>query len=165
MALDVSTPDPPDLSPAVDPEEYEDAELGGPANEYDAARDEADPNDYRRAEIADALAAGAWDEAFGRWAATASVDESAWRVVEDLDLVSEFDFFWDGFAGRIGYHAPGVPEDWKEREYHPEIESWATVSAINAGLTELGQTVCDVIQEEYVDWEQDYEAPEDLPDF
>lgn len=153
MALDVDTPDPPNLSPAVDPDEYEDAEVAG------------DADDYRRAEIADAFAAGAWDEAFGQWAATASVDETAWGVVEDLDLVSEFDFFWDGFAGRIGYHAPGVPEDWKERAYHPDIESWATVSAINAGLTELGQTVCDVIEEKYVDWEQDYEPPEDLPEF
>ena len=153
MPLDVDPPDPPTLSPAVDPDEYEDAEVA------------SDDDDYRRAELADALAAGAWDEAFEGWAATASMDEAAWGVVDDLDLIAEFDFFWDGFAGRIGYHAPGIPEDWKEREYHPDLESWATVSAINAGLTELGQVVCDVIQEEYVDWEQDYEPPEDLPEF
>jgi hypothetical protein len=165
MSLDATTPDPPDLSPAVDPEEYEDADLGGVSDEDGAMHDEADPNDYRRSEIADALTAGAWAEAFGQWAATAKIDEDTWGVIDDLDLVAEFDFFWDGFAGRIGYHAPGVPEDWKEREYHPDLESWATVSGINAGLTELGQTVCDVVQEEYVDWEQDYEAPDDLPDF
>ena len=152
MPLDVDPPDPPTLSAAVDPDEYEDAEVAG-------------DDDYRRDELADALAAGAWEEAFGRWAATASMDETAWRVVEDLDLIAEFDFFWDGFAGRIGYHAPGIPEDWQEREYHPDLESWGTVSAINAGLTELGQVVCDVVQEEYVDWESEYEPPEDLPEF
>ena len=123
MSLDATTPDPPDLSPAVDPEEYEDADLGGVSDEDGAMHDEADPNDYRRSEIADALTAGAWAEAFGRWAATAKIDEETWEVVDDLDLVAEFDFFWDGFAGRIGYHAPGVPEDWKEREYHPDLES------------------------------------------
>ncbi len=153
MSLDVDTPDPPALSTSVDPDDYEDAEIAG------------DVDDYRRGEIEDALRAGAWNEAFGRWAATASVDEGAWSVVEDLELIGEFDFFWDGFAGRIGYHAPGIPEDWQERAYHPALDSWARVSAINAGLTELGQTVCDVVEDEYVDWEQDYEPPEDLPEF
>jgi hypothetical protein len=151
--LDVAPPDPPELSPAVDPDEYEDAEVAG------------DADDYRRAEIADAFAAGAWAEAFERWAETARMDEATWRVVDDLDLVGRFDFFWDGFAGRIGYHAPGVPEDWKERALHPDLDSWARASAINAGLTELGQTVCDVVEEEYVDWEQDYDPPDDLPEF
>ena len=151
--LDVDTPEPPALSAAVDPDEYEDAEISGGAD------------DYRRAEIAEAFAAGAWGEAFGRWAETATMDAETWAVVEDLDLVAEFDFFWDGFAGRIGYHAPGIPEDWKERDYHPELGSWARVSGINAGLTELGQTACEVVQEEYVDWEADYEPPDDLPEF
>lgn len=40
-----------------------------------------------------------------------------------------------------------------------------TVSAINAGLTELGQIVCETLKEEYIDWEADFEAPDDLPDF
>ena len=37
--------------------------------------------------------------------------------------------------------------------------------SINAGLTEFGQIVCDVLESEYIDWEADYEAPDDLPDF
>jgi hypothetical protein len=153
MALDAPVPDPPALSPAVDPDEYEDAEVAG------------DADDYRRAEIADALAAGAWADAFEAWAAEARVDETDWGIVRDLDLLAEFDFFWDGFAGRIGYHAPGLPEDWQERELHPDLDSWGRVSGINAGLTELGQTVCDVVEAEYVDWEADYEPPDDLPEF
>jgi hypothetical protein len=90
---------------------------------------------------------------------------STWRIVEELELIARFDFFWDSFADRVGYHAPGIPEDWKERDYHDGLDSWSVVSAINAGLTELGQIVCDVLKADYVDWESAYEAPDDLPDF
>lgn len=69
------------------------------------------------------------------------------------------------FRRLSGYHAPGIPEDWRERDLHPELQSWGTVSSINAGLTELGQTVCDVLAEEYVDRDAEFEPPEDLPDF
>ncbi|MEF8886754.1 MAG: hypothetical protein V5A30_03035 [Haloarculaceae archaeon] len=151
MALDVATPDPPELE-AMDPNEYEDAEVVG-------------DTDYRREEIESFLRDGAWEQAFTEWAAGAGMTEADFAVVRDLELLERFDFFWDSHADRVGYHAPGLPEDWKEREIHPDIDSWGTVSAINAGLTELGQVVCDVLKEEYIDWETDYEAPDDLPDF
>ena len=48
---------------------------------------------------------------------------------------------------------------------HPDLDSWAQVSAINAGLAELGRVVSDLLRNDYVDWDADYEAPEDLPDF
>ncbi|MFC6613807.1 hypothetical protein ACFQAS_02330 [Halopenitus salinus] len=150
MSLDVTVLDPPELS-EVDPNEYDDAEVAG--------------GDYRRAELSAFLEEGAWEEAFEEWAATSDLDESEWAIVADLDLVSRFDFFWDSFADRVGYHAPGLPEDWKERDLHPDLDSWGTVSGINAGLTELGQVVCETLKEEYIDWESDYEAPDDLPDF
>ncbi|MWV64495.1 hypothetical protein GRS48_06605 [Halorubrum sp. JWXQ-INN 858] len=151
MTLTVDPPAPPTLA-AVDPNEYEDAEVVGDA-------------DYRRDELEAFLREGAWEEAFEEWAATSDMDETDWRIVEDLELVSRYDFFWDDFADRVGYHAPGLPEDWKERDLHPEIDSWGTVSAINAGLTELGQVVCEVLKAEYIDWEASYEAPDDLPEF
>ncbi|MFD1642313.1 hypothetical protein [Halohasta litorea] len=151
MSLDVDTPEPPTLE-AVDPNEYDDAEVVG-------------DTDYKRAEIEDFLQEGAWDEAFTAWAADTNLDEDAYRIVLDLDLLSRFDFFWDSFAERVGYHAPGLPEDWKERDLHPELDSWSTVSSINASLTELGQEVCDVLLDSYIDWETEYEAPDDLPDF
>jgi hypothetical protein len=151
MALDVATPDPPELE-AMDPNEYEDAEVVG-------------DTDYRREEIESFLREGAWEEAFAEWAADTGMTEEDFAVVRDLDLLGRFDFFWDSHADRVGYHAPGLPEDWKEREIHPDIDSWGTVSAINAGLTELGQVVCDVLKADYIDWETDYEAPDDLPDF
>ena len=151
MTLDVAVPDRPALSAAVDTTEYEDVDVQG--------------DEYRRDELAEALADGAWYDAFTEWAADTGLDEETWAIVTDLDLVAEFDFFWDSFAGRVGYHAPGLPENWRERSIHPDIESWETVSAINAGLTELGQVVCDVLADDYLDWEADEIDAGDLPDF
>jgi hypothetical protein len=151
MTLEVDVPAPPELN-AVDPNEYEDATVAADA-------------DYRRDELEAFLQEGAWEEAFAAWAADTDVSEDEWAVVEELDLVSQFDFFWDDFADRVGYHAPGIPEDWRERKLHPNLDSWGMVSSINAGLTELGQLVCEVLKDEYIDWEADYEAPDDLPDF
>ncbi|PSP75838.1 hypothetical protein BRC81_14265 [Halobacteriales archaeon QS_1_68_20] len=151
MGLDVEPPSPPELG-GVDVSEYDDVEVVA-------------DTDYRREELEAFLREGAWEQAFERWAGDAEMTETEYEVAQDLDLFAEFDFFWDDFAGRVGYHAPGIPEDWKEREYHPDLDSWGAVSSINAGLTEFGQAVCDVLAEEYIDWEADYEAPEDLPDF
>ena len=149
MSLDVPVPKPPSLD-TVDPSEYEDADVGG--------------DEYHREDLEEALREGAWETAFEDWAAETSLSADEWAVVMDLELVSHFDFFWDDFADRVGYHAPGLPEDWQERDLHPDLESWATVSGINAGLTELGQRVCEVLKAEYVDWESEFEAPDDLPD-
>jgi hypothetical protein len=150
MSLSVPVPDPPELH-EIDPNEYEDAEVMG--------------DEYHRADLQRFLREGAWAEAFEEWAADTDLTEAEWSIVLDLELLSRFDFFWDSFADRVGYHAPGLPEDWKERQIHPDVQSWATVSAINASLTEFGQVVCDVLKADYVDWESEYEAPDDLPDF
>lgn len=151
MSLDVSPPDPPGLSPAFDPDEYEDADVMG--------------EDYRREELDEYLHDGAWERAFGEWAEHTDLGETEWEIVRDLNLVAEYDFFWDDFADRVGYHAPGLPEDWRERDLHPKLDSWARVSGINAALTELGGVVSDVLKEEYVEWESAFDAPDDLPDF
>lgn len=151
MTLDVDAPSPPSLSTKGDVSRYEDADVQG--------------DDYRREELEEFLADGAWEDAFEEWAAHTDLTEEEYAVVRDLGLVEEYDFFWDSFAGRVGYHAPGIPEDWKERDYHPDLDSWNAVSGINAAMTELGQVVCDVLEDEYIDWESEYEAPDDLPDF
>ncbi len=151
MSLNVEAPDPPELRD-IDPNEYEDAEIVG-------------ETDYKREEISELLQEGAWEEVWEVWAEDTDLDGSEYAIVEDLELVREFDFFWDSFADRVGYHAPGIPEDWQEREYHPDLETWGTVSSINAELTEFGQMVCEVLKEEYIDWESDYEPPDDLPEF
>ncbi len=152
MSLDVAVPTPPTLEDQLDPAEYDDVEVVG-------------ETDYRRDELEVYLREGAWEEAFGEWAIGTSVTEAEFEIIRDLELIDRFDFFWDDFAGRVGYHAPGIPEDWRERDLHPAIDSWGTVSSINAGLTELGQLVCDVLKDRYIEWESSYEAPDDLPDF
>ena len=119
----------------------------------------------RRDELEAFLREGAWEAAFHQWQATTTLSSAEFSIARELGLFAEFDFFWDDFADRVGYHAPGIPEDWKERDYHPALDSWGTVSSINASLTELGQTVCDVLEDNYIDWEGEYEAPDDLPDF
>ena len=119
----------------------------------------------RRAEIARLLEEGAWAEGFERWAASTHVTAAEWAVVRELQLLGQFAFFWDEFADRVGYHAPGLPEDWRERAIHPDVTSWETVSSINAGLTELGQSVSETLKAEYITWESSYEPPSDLPEF
>ena len=151
MALDVDPPDPPRLE-ETDPNQYEDAEVVG-------------DTDYRREEIETLLVEGAWEQAFEEWAADAGVDERTFGIMLDLELFDRYDFFWDAFADRVGYHAPGLPEDWKERDVHPGLESWETVSGINAALAELGDTVSRTLKADYIDWETEYEAPDDLPEF
>jgi hypothetical protein len=118
MSLDVAVPEPPVLN-EVDPNEYDDAEVGG-------------DDEYHRDDLERFLQQGAWADAFEQWAADSSLDAADWVIVEDLDLLDRFDFFWDDFADRVGYHAPGLPEDWRERDLHPELDSWETVSGINA---------------------------------
>ena len=152
MGLDVETPEQPSLRDERDVQEYDDVDVTA-------------EGDYRRDELEAFLRDGAWEEAFGQWGDHAEMDEIEFDIARDLDLFAEFDFFWDDFAGRVGYHAPGLPEDWKERDLHPDIDSWSTVSSINAGLTEFGQTICDVLADHYIDWESEFEPPDDLPEF
>ena len=151
MTLDGAGPDSPTRASDGDAAAYDDVDVQG--------------DEYRRGELAEALADGAWATAFEAWADDTALDEPTWTIVTDLGLIGEFDFFWDSFAGRVGYHAPGLPEDWQERDIHPAIDSWETVSSINAGLTELGQVVCDVLADEYLDWEAEEVDAGDLPDF
>ena len=110
MGLDVEQPAPPELEPNLDPDDYEDAEVQG--------------DDYRREELENLMADGAWADAFREWSDGAEMDEADWQVVLDLEMLSHFDFFWDDFADRVGYHAPGIPEDWKTRDLHPDLDSW-----------------------------------------
>lgn len=151
MTLDVDAPHPPELNPARDVDDYDDADPGG--------------GEYRREELEEYLEDGAWERAFDEWAEHTDLTEEAFDVVLDLEMIREFDFFWDSFATRVGYHAPGLPENWREREIHPNLNSWDTVSGINAAMAELGGVVSEVLENEYVDWETEPDVPDDLPDY
>lgn len=144
MSLDVDPPDAPSLDPVAGTDE-------------DA--------DYRREEIESFLEDGAWERAFDEWAATTDLEDEEFEIARDLGLISQYDFFWDEFVTRVGYSAPGIPEDWRERDVHPDLEEWETVSSINAALAELGSTTATILTEEYADWGTDEEVGEDLPDF
>lgn len=151
MTLDVEAPAPPELDTAVDASQYDDVDV--------------DTSEYRRDELQTFLREGAWEQAFDAWSDETDLDASAFRIVTDLDMIAQFDFFWDDFAQRVGYHAPGLPEDWRERELHPQLDSWETVSGINAGMAELGRTVSETLKADYVDWDSDPDLPDDLPNF
>jgi len=155
MTLDVDAPSPPELTTGEKSvSDYEDADVQADANAS-----------FHREDLESFLHDGAWERAFGEWAEHTDVSETEYGVARDLGLFEEFDFFWDSAVGRVGYHAPGVPEDWRERDLHPDLDSWATSSTINAGLAELGDTVSELLTEEYVDWDEEFEEPDDLPDF
>ncbi|MEF8843750.1 MAG: hypothetical protein V5A62_19360, partial [Haloarculaceae archaeon] len=67
MSLDVTAPDPPELQPALDPEEYDDVDVQG--------------DEYRRAELQEYLEEGAWERAFGEWAEHSDLGEREWSIV------------------------------------------------------------------------------------
>ena len=152
MSFDPAVPNPPHLQQQADPDEYDDVEVVG-------------DTEYRRDELEAYLREGAWEEAFEEWIESSDLTEAEFEIAEELGLFGAFDFFWDDFADRVGYHAPGIPEDWRERDLHPGLSSWGEVSSINAELTEFGQLVCEILKDRYIEWESEYEAPDDLPEF
>lgn len=95
------------------------------------------------------LKKGAWDEGLAKW--KEEIDNKDLELVRKLDLLEEFEFFWDENVDRVGYEAPSIPSDWKAKEYSDVIESWAQVSRINVGLNELGSIVREILEEKYLD--------------
>lgn len=146
MGLDVDTPPPPEL--ATD-QSTPDADT-----RIDAGAD------VHRADLEAALHDGAWERGFEEWAAHTDLDETEWGAVTDLGLLEEFDFFWDGSEGRVGYSSPGIPPNWRQTDLHPALDSWSTVSSVNAALSELGDTVAAVLTQDYVDWDRPTDAEE-----
>lgn len=74
------------------------------------------------------------------------LDEDERRVVEELALLEEFEYFWDGDVDRVGYEAPSIPRDWKNT-YGDVIDSWGQVSKINMALGELGESVREEVED------------------
>ncbi|MFB6081380.1 MAG: hypothetical protein ABEJ67_01030 [Halanaeroarchaeum sp.] len=144
MTLDVDPPHPPDLTTtAPDAEEGDRPEAG------------------RREEIETILHDGAWARAFGEWSEHTDLTEGDWAIVTDLELTGEFDVWWDAADEQVRYEAPEIG-DWADGGVHPDLTSHAQVSAIDHALDDLGQTVVDLLQQEYVDW--DTLEPSDEPE-
>ncbi|HKL30444.1 MAG TPA: hypothetical protein VJ898_14395 [Natrialbaceae archaeon] len=145
MQLPASLPDPPDLEPH-DPD-WDDESA------YESV-------DHRRDEIQAVLEDGAWERALHEWAEHTDWDETDFEIARDLGLFEALDFSWDPDAERIEYYTPEVPDDWQDRDLHPGLDSWAVVSKIDAGLSDLGRVVSEVLQAEYVDWESPFPEPD-----
>lgn len=82
-----------------------------------------------------------WEDAVEEWRRESALDEEDLELVEDLDLLEEFEYFWDADFERVGYEAPSIPKDWKTQSYSDDIQSWAQVSKINMALDDLGTSV------------------------
>ncbi len=80
-----------------------------------------------------------WNEETERWMKE-ELDEAERRVVEELELLEGFEYFWDGDVDRVGYEAPSIPRDWKNT-HGDVIDGWSQVSKINMSLGELGEDV------------------------
>ena len=140
MAPDIEIPDPPQLSNRGVPSEFESVEAVGSAG------------DLRREELEAILQDGAWHEAFEEWAEYTDLTEEDLQVVRDLGLIQQFDFFWDPSEERLRFEAPMVPADWKElTEVEPSDVS-GFVSKLEGELSDLGQTVVEMLEDAYVDW-------------
>lgn len=133
MALNVETPEPPDLSNRGMPREFEWQEetLGS--------------EDFYREDLEDLLQESAWTEGFNEWAEYTDLDEEQVRVVNDLALFQAFDFYWDPIDDRLRFDAPTVPDDWRKRNTTKSLDS-STVSLIDNELEDLGRAVHETLE-------------------
>lgn len=140
MALDVETPDPPDVTNRQVPAALEEVDLR--------------LEDLRRGEIETALRDGAWREGFEEWAAYADVDEESVAMAVDRELFAAFDFYFDPAGDQVRAEPPSLPPDWLEN-----VET-STAAELRTALDDLGETVADLLVRDYLDWgeaaESDY---------
>ncbi|WP_313691644.1 hypothetical protein [Halorarum halobium] len=134
MTLDVEVPDPPSLR--------------GPQSRdsYEAIADSPDEvgDDYRREELEAVLADGAWADAFREWATGTTLAESEFETVVELDLVDDFDFYWDPASDEVGYRSPAVPSDAKGA-FDPE-----DAAIVEEELDDLGRAVTEMLENDYL---------------
>lgn len=141
MALDADIPPPPTLR---DPQDIGD---------YDAV-DEADErvgDDGRRADLASALRDGAWERAFEEWAQHTLLSEDEFELVTALDLVEEFDFYWNEAAGDAGYRVPAIPASSELPDPYDERFDAGDLDGIAEELDSLARTVTEVLEADYAD--------------
>lgn len=133
MALNVETPEPPDISNRGMPREFEWQEetLGS--------------EDFYREDLEDLLQEGAWTEGFNEWAEYTDLDEEQVRVINDLGLFQAFDFYWDPTDDRLRFNAPTVPDDWRKRNTTKSLDS-STISLIDSELQDLGRAVHETLE-------------------
>lgn len=144
MALDVDPPEPPDLTNRGMPREFEWEEetLGS--------------EDFYREDLEDLLQEGAWEDAFNEWAQYTELDEAQFRVLDDLGLFQQLDFYRDPTDDRLHFDAPSIPDDWQERAETASLDD-RSVSTMNRAIDELGRTVQEALE--------DYLERDDTPNY
>ena len=138
MSLDIEPPTPP--APSV-----EDGDT------YEVDR-------YRHRDLLKYLEQGAWEEAFNQWALDTGLTEQEYTIARELDLFADFEFMWDDAAGVVDYRAPEFPEDWREREIRPDLDSVEQANVVETELDDLGDIVAGTLTVYYVEWEDETDA-------
>ncbi|MDY6779228.1 MAG: hypothetical protein SV760_01500 [Halobacteria archaeon] len=95
--------------------------------------------------VREVLDDGNWDEAVEEWKRDSELDSDDVSLVETAELLDDF---WDAEVNRVGYEAPSIPRDWKEKDYADDVEGWSQVSRINMQLSELGEKARQKVEEE-----------------
>ena len=139
MALDVETPDPPDLTNRGMPDHVD------PSNVTDGL------TDLRREELEEILRDGAWNEAFREWAAYTDLTETEYRTIDEQGLIQEVDLYWDPTEERLRFELPAFPAELAERT--------AFATAARTELADLGDAVIEMIQDAYIDWSDEETEP------
>ena len=134
MSLDVPVPDPPSLHGPQ------------PRGDYEAIDNpvEYPEDDYRREELEEFLASGAWNDAFEEWASGTSLTTSDFEVVLEYGLVQEFDFYWDPQTDEVGFRSPTLPE-----EAHDDLDA-GTADEVELELDTLGRVVSEMLENDYL---------------
>ncbi|MDY7082642.1 MAG: hypothetical protein SXQ77_09615 [Halobacteria archaeon] len=89
-----------------------------------------------------------WDETVEEWERESDLDAADLELVEQLELIGGFEFFWDEEFDRVGYEAPSIPKDWKTKDYAENVRSWGQVSKINMAINDLGMKARTRIEED-----------------
>jgi hypothetical protein len=132
MTLDVEVPEAPSLRGPQSRGEYAAIDM----------TDQEPVDDYRREEVAEVLADGAWQDAFEEWAAHTLLSETEFERVVELGLLEELDLYWDPAADEVGYRAPTVPE--------ADRSAFEDVQGVEEALDALGRVVSEVLENDYL---------------
>ncbi|WP_411968740.1 hypothetical protein [Haloferax sp. YSSS75] len=135
MALDVDSPNAPDLTNRGIPTEVDLSETFGTES------------DYRREELQEFLRDGAWKEAFEEWAKYTDLSDAEYEAVLDRGLFEQIDFYWDPVEERIQSVVPEVSDEWPGEN---DISS-----KVRTELSDLGDAVTEMLEVSYVDWSSD----------
>ncbi|WP_324663517.1 hypothetical protein [Haloarcula sediminis] len=128
MALDVQTPDPPELTDS---------------ESRDSGHADGRGEDYHREDIETALAEGAWVEGFEEWAAETELAESEFDLLVRHGLLDQFDFFVGTDGDGVDCHVPTLSDDAREA-----LGREADIEAVESELSTLGRVVAATLERE-----------------